>query len=186
MLNKVKRILAGLVLLSLVLGVAAPAWAADTASVTATVTPQVIAVSIEDGTVDYGILAAGETNNTFDGEATADTQTISNGSNVSANIALRSSDAYVVADTTDWALAGTAGTNQFAHSYDINASGSASWATFPANGTFGNINTSTVVTLDASDGVYPTATLDLKIDMPTSITNTSAHSIDVTVLATEA
>lgn len=164
-------------LLGMVIGVGT-----DAADVVATVTPQIISVTVADGTVDYGILDVDGSNNTFDGAATADTQTITNTSNVSANIALRSSDAYVEAGVTDWDLVGTAAADDFVHSYDINASGP-TWTVFPSDGTFGNTNTGTVVTLDASGGANDDATFDLKIDMPTSITDTDAHSIDVTVIA---
>jgi len=155
----------------------------DAADVDVTVTPQIVSVTVEDGSVDYGILVAGGTNNTFDGAATADTQTITSTSNVSTDILLRSSDAAKsgAAGVTDWALAGTAGTDIFVHSYEIDASGSATWAVFPSDGTFANTNTGTVVTLANNND---TATLDLKIDMPTIINDTTAHSIDVTVVAT--
>ena len=156
--------------------------AATEGTVSATVTPQIISVTVTDGDVDYGTLDISESNNTFNGTA-AETQTITNDSNVSADISLRSSDAYVVADTTDWALAGTAGSDIFVHSYDVDASGSASWTAFPFDGAFDNTYTSSVVTLTESGGANDNATLDLKIDMPSSISNTAAHSIDVTVQA---
>ena len=165
---------------------ALPALAAET--VTATVTPQLIAVSVTDGGVDYGTLATSGSNNTFNGTlpALGDQQTITNDSNISANMALRSSDAAKTgaAGVTDWALAGTAGSDAFVHSYDIDASGSASWTAFTADGTFDNVSTGTVVNLDKSGGADSTATLDLKLDMPTSTTDITEHSITVTVIAT--
>lgn len=187
--KKVRKILAGLGILSLVLGVAGPVLAVTPTpvigTVTATVTPQIIAVTVEDGDVDYGYLDISETNNTFDGASPAlgDDQTITSGSNVSTDIALRSSDAYVTPNTTSWDLVGTAAPDDFVHSYDIDVGeGSADWAAFPFDGTFDNTYTSSVVTL-ASFG--NTATLDLKIDMPTSISNILVRNITVTVLATE-
>ena len=175
-----KKFLASLGILSLALALAAPVWAAD---VTATVTPQVISISVTDGSVDYGVLATSDTNNTFDGAAIADTQTIENTGNDSVDIALRSSDAADAgaAGVTDWALEGTAASEVFVHSYDIDASVSAVWTVFPFDGAFANTNTADVATL-ASNGDM--ATLDLKIDMPTSAADVTLHSIDVTVIAT--
>ena len=148
-------------------------------TVTATVTPQVIAVSVLDGSVDYGILTVSESNNTIDGatgsvQPAAEQQTITNDSNVSADILLRSTDA--VGDTVDWDLEATADPDQYIHSYDVNSA--ASWTAFPAD----NSNSSSVVTLANKDD---TATLDLRIDMPTSIADTSVHNITVTAVAIE-
>lgn len=176
-----KKFLAGLGILSLVLLVAAPvlAQSTDTASVAATVTPVTISVSVSDGDVDYGILDISESNDTLDGTA-AETQTITSGSNVSTNITLKSSDA--TGTNVDWNLVSAAtgvGADTFVHYYDIDGTaGSAVWTDFPDT----NLYTGTVVTL-ASLG--DTATMDLKIDMPTSISDATVHSIDVTVLATE-
>ena len=156
-----------------------PVLAAET--VTATVTPQIISVSVTSGSVDYGVLATSDTNNTFDGVATADTQTVENTGNDSINIALRSSDAAKTgaAGATDWALEGTAGPEVFVHYYDLDVNGS--FTAFPFDGTFANTITADLATL-ATNG--STATLDLKIDMPTSSADVTLHSIGVTVIAT--
>ena len=154
---------------------------ATSASVTATVTPQIVSITVTDGTVDYGVLDTSETANTI---TLTQSQTITNGSNVSANVSLRSSDAYVVPDTTDWALAGATGSNAYIHSYDIDAPVTPVWTALPFDGTFNNTYTGSVVTLTESAGGDPSATLDLKIDMPTTISNTAAHSVNVTALAT--
>jgi len=181
-MKNIKGLIASIAILGVVgLAVGTGAGAAD---VVATVTPQVVSVTVADGTVDYGILPVnGGTNNTFDGLATADTQIITSASNVSTDVLLRSSDAakFGAAGVTDWDLVATAAADDFVHSFDINASGTAVFVAFPADGTFANTNTTSVVTL-ANNG--DTATLDLKIDMPTSATDTSIHSIDVTVIAT--
>lgn len=183
-----KQLIASICVLGLVgMGVGMVVTADET--VTATVTPQIISVSVTDGNVDYGILTINESNNTFDGTTgtvapAVGQQIITSGSNVSIDIALRSSDAFVDLNTTDWALADTAGPDAFIHSYDIDTpiGGPAVWAIFPFDGTFDNTYASSVVTLPLLDD---TATLDLKIDMPTGITDTSVHSITITVLVTE-
>ena len=145
--------------------------------VTATVTPQIIAVTVTDGSVDYGILAAAGTADT--NTLSSEEQTITNNSNVSADIQIKSGDA--ISGGTDWELvaSGSVGTDTFGHQYDINDS--ASWTDFPTDNSY---TASPVVTLDASGGADNDATLDLKILMPLIITDTAPHSIDVTVLAT--
>ena len=157
------------------------------ADVDVTVTPQIVSATVGDGDVDYGTLAAGDsahTNTAATPSGTAlETQTITSTSNVSTDIVLRSSDAAKTGElgVTNWALGGTAGTDIFVHSYDIDATGTPSWNAFPDDGTFDNTNTAPVVTLVNNGN---TATLDLKIDMPDTITETSVHSIDITVVAT--
>ena len=179
---KSKKFIAIAGILSLaIMSLSLAAIGATEAGVTATVTPQVVSITVTDGTVDYGVLDTSETANTV---TLTQTQTITNGSNVSANVSLRSSDAYVISDTTDWALAGATGSNAYVHSYDIDAPGTPVWTALPFDGTFNNTYTGSVVTLTESTGLDPSATLDLKIDMPTSISNTAAHSVNVTALAT--
>ena len=175
-----KQFFASIMVLTLVAMVVGVAVNADE-TVTATVTPQIVSVAVAGGTVNYGILDAGGTNNTFDGAATSDTQTITSGSNVSTSILIRSSDAAKLGapGATDWELAGAISSDVFVHSYDINAT-VPTWTTFPSSGTFANISTGVVDTLVNNGN---TATLDLKIDMPDSTSDATIHSITVTVVA---
>lgn len=177
-----KKLLAGLIVFSLIGAAFAtiPVLAGTEASVSATVTPKIIAVTVSDGSVDYGILDFGATKDTI---ALTDTQTISRStSNVPINIAVRSSDAD--GTSQDWELVTSTlapGVEKFVHRYVINAGGTPAWADFPADATFDNTYTGTVATLDAAN---PSDLLDLKIQMPSGSTDTSLHTITVTVRAT--
>src|SRR3989344_3246183 len=85
-----KGLIASITVLSLVGAVAAiGVGAADTASVAATVTAQLVSVSVSDGTVDYGILATSTSKDTVG----VQTQTATNNSNVTAKLDIKSSDA---------------------------------------------------------------------------------------------
>lgn len=158
--------------------IAIPGLAEESANVALTVTPQVISVTVTDGDVAYGVLSFSETNNTFDGDA-QETQTITNQSNIPVDISVSSTDA--TGTTEDWELADTPGAATFSHLYDIDATGSATWSNFPDD----NSSTTPVVTLDENGGTDDNASLDLRLDMPTSSTDTTQHSVSVTVLATE-
>ena len=172
MILSMKSTIATIAILALVgLGVGMNVGAAD---VVATVTPLIISLSVTSGSVNYGVLDVDETNNTFNGAATTDTQTIENTGTVSIDVLIKSSDA--VGSTINWDLEATKGADQYVHSYDINASVPA-FTVFPVD----NTNTSSVVTL-ANNG--NTATMDLKIDMPSSISDVTVHTITVTVVAT--
>jgi len=155
---------------------------ATSADVTATVTPQVVSVSVSDGAVNYGILNFSETNNTFNGTAPAlgDDQLITNGSNVPINIQVKSSDA--TGSSITWELGAAPGSNIFGHQYDIDTgAGPATWLDFPAS----NDYSGTAVNLTETGGIDPSATMDLKLLMPTGSADTSTHGVTITVLATE-
>jgi hypothetical protein len=158
---------------------------AEEDSISATVTPQVINVTVSDGSVNYGTLAPGELANTFGTQ----TQTITNMSNVPVDLMLRSSDADDVSPpvATDWALGPcpSVAEDTFGHQYDIDGNGTFTGVNFPADGTFANANTGILKTLTASGGAEDEAFLELGICMPASITNNVAHHIKVTVTATE-
>ena len=173
-MKNIQSLIASIAIVGLVgLAVGTAAGAAD---VVATVTPQIVSVTIADGGVDFGIVAAGGSNDTIDGTA-SETQIITSASNVSTDVQIRSTDA--TGTTVDWNLEATIGLDQFIHSYDVDTAGagSAVWTAFPAD----NSNSAVVATLPISGN---SVTLDLKIDMPDTITDTTVHSIDVTVLAT--
>lgn len=170
-----KKITISIAVFSLLALVALPVIAAESGSVSATVTPTFVSITVTDGSVNYGSLGLSESDNTLDGTA-SETQTITNVGSVSTDITLSSSDA--VGDSVNWDLENIPGTDIFSHSYDIDGVvESPSFTDFPAD----NSNTGTVATL-ANNG--NTATLDLKIEMPTGITDVSVHNITVTVLAT--
>ena len=162
-----KKILAGLALLSLVLGLALPVVAADTDTLTATVTPQVIAVSVDIESVDYGVLNVSETSD----PSTVITAT--NDGNVTEKFEIKGSN------STDWTLSNTAvGEDQFMHEF---ATDDDSYVAYTA------LHNTDYATLDASVST-PTGTqlFKLQLKMPSSTTVTTEQSTTVTVLAAEA
>lgn len=171
-----KKILAGLALLSLVLGVALPVLAATEDYVSATVEPKLVAVSVDDGSVDYGVLDFSATKSTVD---LGDTQVITNDSNVNAKMDVKSSDA--VGGAVNWDLVDEASiaTDDFGHHYSID---SGAFTDFPEDNSYA----ADVVTFDKSGGADDTADLDIKIFMPTDSTDAAgAKTITVTVLVHE-
>lgn len=139
------------------------------ATVDATVTPQLVAVSVSDGTVVYGILAANSSANTF---TLGQQQTATNDGNVDVDLDIRSSDAVVAG--TDWNLEATTSTDQYTHEFSIDDG--VSWSFFAADNSVS----------DLADPVIASKTFDLRITTPTTSTDLGEHTITVTVLATAA
>lgn len=149
----------------LVLSFVTPLMAADEASVTATVTVQNISVSVDDGSVAYGILAL----NTSAGTNGTDTQTAENDGNVTAEFNIKGQN------SVDWTLGGSAGANQYVHRFCT-----ATCGTPPTNYT---ALTTNYQELAASVSVSGTQTFDLHITTPTSTSSYTQQSVDVTVQA---
>ena len=183
-----RRILALLVALALVaLVVPAAVFAADTDAVSCTVSVFLVSVTVTPGSVAYGTLALGATNNTAkydathnpDGMATPQTQTITNTGTVNEDFGIRTSGAV---GTIDWTLhATTPNVNIFTHAYSV------------ADTEYTGTETITFTNWSASAASVPVATsvapagvkyLELEIGMPTSVTDAGNHTITVTVLAT--
>jgi len=177
-----KKFLASLGILSLVLALAAPVLAAeDTAVVSATVTPSVVAVSISPTSVEYGILAL-STSDTDRSTAESETITATNDGNVTSDFTIMGSDASGML-TTNWTLSsdppekGTVAADQFAHRFDEGT-------------TFNGVE---AAALDSTAykplkaGITDAGTADfvLEMNMPTSSTDSETKSTTVTILATE-
>lgn len=144
---------------------------ATTAPVTATVTAQLISVSVSDGTVEYGILNTSTSKDTV--SSPVQTQTATNNSNVTANLNILSSDAE---GGVNWNLAAAAGADAFKHEFSVN--GGAAWTAFnPDNVTYSS--------LASSVALSGTKAFDLKIGTPTSVSDNVLKTITVTVQATE-
>ena len=142
---------------------ALPALAAGhEGTVSATVTPQLVALSILDGEVNYGFLGANASQNTV---TLVDTQVVTNDGNVVEDFNVRGQD------STNWTLAATADSEQYKHE-------------FTTTGTFGTALTTSNQSLDTDVAVNDTTNLDLKITTPTSTAATATHSVNVTVVAT--
>lgn len=157
-------------LLGLVVGVTVQG--ATEGSVSATVTAQLISVSVADGSVAYGTLSLDTTEDTATGGAALETQTATNNGNITENLGIRSSDA--VGDT-DWNLAAARGSDAFTHEFSIDDG--SSWTAF-------NVDNTTNSVLANSVAANGNQTFDLRIGTPTVSTDSVEHTVTVTVLAT--
>lgn len=163
-----KSTIATIAILALIgLGVGMIASAASTADVSATVTAELITITVADGSVDYGILPV---NTIKDTVSPSQTQVVTNSGNVDVDLGVKSSDAV---GGTDWNLAATNATlDEFTHEFAPDGS---TWTAFNADNT-------TYVSLATS--ITTTQNLDLRIKTPASVTDNILKTITVTVLAT--
>ncbi len=146
-------------------GVTGAVFAATTGTVAATVTVQNVSVTVSDGTVAYGTLAL----NTSAGTNPTDTQTATNNGNITEDLNIKGSN------SANWTLGGTANTDQYVHKFCTATCGSA-----PTNYTALTTSYQTLATGKAASG---TQTFELYITTPTSSTNYTQQSVDVTVQA---
>ena len=149
---------------ALLAATALPAFAVDIDStVTATVTPQLVALSIVDGAVDYEFLGASASKDTLN---PADTQVVSNDGNVPEDFDVRGQD------SASWTLAATPASEAYRHEFSITA-------TFP-----GTPLTTSNQPLDTNVSTVGSTNLDLKITTPTVTAATVQQFVNVTVVAT--
>jgi hypothetical protein len=145
--------------------------AADTASVTATVTVQNLGISLTtDGTVAYGTLGSNASMSTIAGEAN-DMQTAQNDSNITAKFNIKGQDSGA------WELADTTSSDQYVHQFCNDTADDCS--TPPTN--YSPMNEESYTTLAAS--VSPSGTVDfqLRVTTPNPSTVFTQQSIDVTI-----
>lgn len=143
--------------------------AATTATVNATVTAELISVSVSSGTVAYGTVPLSGTKDTT-ASGLNDTQTATNNGNVAEDFNIESSNAT---GGTAWTLSGTAiGSDQYMHKFSTN-SGS-SWTAMTTG--YGTLATN----IAATSG---TQNFDLEILTPSSSSDYQQKSITVTVQA---
>ena len=150
----------GLVLSSLRAG------AAETATVTATVTAQNVSVTVSDNSVTYGTMSLGSSKSTI---TLSDTQTATNAGNITSQLNIKGQN------STGWTLAGTAGSDQYVHKFCT-----ASCSTPPTNYTALTVN---YQTLSASIAASGTQDFDLELTVPNSSTTYTQQSVDVIVQA---
>ena len=144
-------------------------WAGATnesKQVSATVKVQNVAVTVTDGSIDYGVLATGGTQTPI---FLGDTQSGENTGNVTEDFNIMGSD------TASWTL-GTdgAGVEIYWHEYTVNAS------------TYTSIDQGTYKTMRnsvSSEGTIDDATFDFRITTPTSTTQYATQAADLTVQA---
>ena len=165
-----KSLIASITILGLAgMMVVVGAGAATTADVSATVTAELVSVSVLSGSVAYGILAVDTSEDTVN---LGQTQVVTNNGNVNVDLEVKSSDAT---GGTPWNLVAAVGSlDEFTHE---SAPDGSTWTSF-------NVDNATYTSL--ADGVVPTGTqnLDLRIKTPTSVTDSTEKTITVTVLAT--
>jgi len=163
-----KSLIASIMILGVVGMVVGVAVLADTEStVTATVTVQSISVSVTDGIVAYGTLAAGASTSTLAGELN-DLQTATNNGNVTEDFNIRGQ----VSSPAGWTLGASAGNNVYVHEFSTNSFATSSPLTTSNQ------------TLAIGITVASTQDFDLKITTPTATDNYEQQSVDVTVQVT--
>lgn len=138
-------------------------WAANEATVTATVTVQNISLSVTDGVVTYGTIASNTSKSTCTSELN-DLQIITNDGNVAENFNIQGQN------SANWTLAATNGNNQYVH--EFTTSTCSNWS----GGTALTTSYQTAVT-----NVQPnaTSTLNLRITTPNPSTVFTEQSVDV-------
>jgi len=130
-------------------------------------TPVTVSVSVSDGTVAYGMLGVGNTaSTTLSG--LNDTQTATNDGNVTENFNIKGQD------SANWTLSASAGAETYKHEFCItDCDTSPSWTALTTS-------YQTLATGITSSG---NQTFDLQITIPTSTSNYTEQSVDITVQA---
>lgn len=142
-------------------------YAADEATVTATVTVQNVSVTVSDGTVTYGTLGTSSSANTTS-SGTNDSQTATNNGNVTSNLNIKGQN------TTAWTLAGSIGADQYKHDFCITTCDSSpTWTALTTN----------YQTLASGVATSGTQVFDLRLNTPSSSTSFTQQSANVTVQA---
>lgn len=142
--------------------------AANTGTVSATVTAQNISVTVSDGTIAYGILPVSTSKSTTAADLN-DLQTATNNGNVSEDFNIKGNN------SASWTLAATPGVEQYTHKFCT-----ASCTTPPTNYTALTTNYQTLGTNITTSG---TKTFDLQLSTPTSTAVFTAQNVDITIQA---
>lgn len=128
-----------------------------------------VSVSVSPTSVVYGALELETSKNTVQ---LGQTLTITNDGNVTLDLKIKSGNA-IRGGGTDWILVtGTPGENEFKHESSVESGG---WTVI------GSDYGSAIATVTAGGS----KSLDLQIEMPTTITDYGEHTITVTILAVE-
>lgn len=152
-----------------------PISAAETGTVTATVTPKVISVTVSPTTISYGTVQLGQT----DISPTPDTEVgVTNNGTVTETLSIKGANASTLVGGTTyiWTLSNVStGENQFMHKRALSP-----YETWPALST-------SYLQFVASESPAGTRNLKFKISMPTTITGEAGqYSTTITILAQEA
>ncbi|HUW24702.1 MAG TPA: hypothetical protein VMW04_03695 [Patescibacteria group bacterium] len=142
--------------------------AADTGTVTATVTAQNIALTVSDGTITYGTMGIGSSAATI-ASGLNDSQDAVNTGNVTSKFNIKGQN------STNWTLGANPGSETYSHKFCTSScDASPSWTAL----------TTSYATLVASIGVGATQNFDLIVYTPSSTANYTQQSVDVTVQVT--
>jgi hypothetical protein len=146
--------------------------AATTASVTATVTAQNIAVIVDDGTVTYGTLGVGSSQVTTSiAGGLDDTQGAVNAGNIPQDFNIKGQNSV---GSPGWALMATPGADQYAHKFcTSNCATTPTWISLGTGYT----------ALTTSIAVGATQSFDLVLFTPITSSDYTQQSVDVTVQA---
>ena len=142
-------------------------FAADTATVAATVTVQNISLSVADGTIVYGTLVSNTTKSTCTTELN-DLQIITNDGNVAETFNIKGQN------SADWALVATAGSNQYVEKF-----ATSTCSTFSG----GTALTTSYAIAATNIAVSATSSLNLQINTPNPSTIFTQQSVDVLLQA---
>lgn len=137
----------------------------------------VISVSVSDGVITYGAMAANTSKTTLSGELN-DMQTATNDGNVPENFNIKGQDATGGGCT--WTLAGTNGSDQYVHQF-CNATDN-SCASPPTNYTALNVSYQALKTGVAASG---TVNFHLRLTTPNPSSCFGQQSVDVTIQAVQ-
>lgn len=132
----------------------------------------VISVSVSDGTITYGTMAAGASKTTID---LTDSQTLTNNGSVTETFNIQGQNT-----SCPWTLAATASTDQYVHEFckktDVSCTGP------PTNYTALTTSYQTLYTGVAATG---TKQIDLRVTVPSTSSCFTSQSVDVIIQATQ-
>lgn len=146
-----------------------PVYAADNATVNATVTLQHVSIGVADGTINYGVLSLNDQTHT---KTLSDTQTITNQGNVAVDILIKGQH------SDDWSLHSSAGTDTYVHRFCNETQ--LDCATPITNYSVLTTNNQTLGSAVAPSG---TIELDLHLTTPTASTFFTQQNVDVIITA---
>lgn len=139
----------------------------DEVSLTITYTAApTISVTVSDGSVGYGYISSGSTEETTS-SGLNDTQTATNNGDVAEDFSIKGQD------STNWTLGASAGSEQYVHEFSTNSGGA--WTALTTS------NQSLVSNVAASG----TQDFDLRITPPSSTSNFTQQDVSVTITASQ-
>jgi hypothetical protein len=132
-----------------------------------------ISITVSDASVAYGVLDVNTSKETTSGELN-DTQVATNNGSVAEDFNIKGQD------SADWTLAGSAGNEQYVHSFCTAGGGSPDPCDAVPTWTASTTSYQTLASNIATSG---TKRFDLKVTMPTATTATADQTVSVIVQA---